>query len=320
MTTGGVGTETGVAETRRVVTSVGDFPIQEVGSGAVVLLLNGWPMAPAQWQGLVPQLAARSRVIVPDLTQIPARQGAHATAVRDLLAAEDIDRVSLVGQGAGATVALELLAALPRGVPPVGSDAAILLSPTVPGLWPSPELVEILRARTAEATDDQVRGTIETLLTRGSGATSVIDRSLFEAVCSAWQGEARRQAFVAARPSTADPAEDLDPVWSEALAAIETPVLLLWGEDDPFARADGAEVLHDLIGSATLGLVPGCGHFLVEEAPATVAPMIVEYLYARALGGAHDHGTPGDGPRDGVTLLQLERRPPWVGPADGDRW
>jgi hypothetical protein len=35
--------------------------------------------------------------------------------------------------------------------------------------------------------------------------------------------------------------------------------------------------------------------------------MILEYLRARYLRAPHDHG--------GVTMLQLERRPPWVDPA-----
>ena len=44
-----------------------------------------------------------------------------------------------------------------------------------------------------------------------------------------------------------------------------------------------AEELNDAIATSTLGLLPGCGHDLTDEAAATIAPMILEYLRARYL-------------------------------------
>ena len=69
--------------------------------------------------------------------------------------------------------------------------------------------------------------------------------------------------------------------------------------------------------SSTLGLLPGCGHFLPEEAPETIGPMIAEYLRARFLMEPHGHDQ-----KNGVVMLQLERRPPWVDLADdeADDW
>ncbi len=93
------------------------------------------------------------------------------------------------------------------------------------------------------------------------------------------------------------------------LAAIDAPVLILWGEDDAVYPASVGERLNDLMPSSTLGLLPGCGHFLVEEAPETIAPMISEYLRARYAHVPHGHD---DASRSGVVMLQLERRPPWV--------
>ena len=60
--------------------------------------------------------------------------------------------------------------------------------------------------------------------------------------------------------------------------------------------------------SSTLGLLPGCGHFLVEEAADTLGPMISEYLRARYAHAPHGHGDP----NAGIVMLQLERRPPWA--------
>jgi pimeloyl-ACP methyl ester carboxylesterase len=106
------------------------------------------------------------------------------------------------------------------------------------------------------------------------------------------------------RPSSGRLSDDL----REALGAIAFPVLILWGEDDRISPPSLAEALNDAMPSSTLGLLPGCGHDLLGEAPETIGPMTAEYLRARFLHEPHGHEQ-----KDGVVLLQLERRPPWVG-------
>ena len=98
------------------------------------------------------------------------------------------------------------------------------------------------------------------------------------------------------------------------LTRIDEPVLILWGEDDPVYPPSVAERLNDVMPSSTLGLLPGCGHFLVEEAADTIGPMIAEYLRARYAHVPHGH----DDPTEGIVMLQLERRPPWVDLADDE--
>ena len=103
------------------------------------------------------------------------------------------------------------------------------------------------------------------------------------------------------------------------LASFTFPVLLLWGEDDDVVPVSVAEELNDAIATSTLGLLPGCGHDLTDEAAMTIAPMILEYLRARYLREAHGHDPHA---HDGVVRIQLERRPPWVDlePDERDEW
>ena len=107
----------------------------------------------------------------------------------------------------------------------------------------------------------------------------------------------------------------------DVLAAIDFPVLLLWGENDAVVPVSVAEELNDGIATSTLGLLPGCGHDLTDEAPATIAPMILEYLRARYLKQSHSeaHGHDADHAHEGVVRIQLERRPPWVDLEDDER-
>jgi pimeloyl-ACP methyl ester carboxylesterase len=110
-------------------------------------------------------------------------------------------------------------------------------------------------------------------------------------------------------------------VGDEDLASFDFPVLLLWGEDDEVVPVAVAEELNDAIPTSTLGLLPGCGHDLTDEAAATIAPMILEYLRARYLKESHAeaHGHDADHAHDGVVRIQLERRPPWVDLEEDER-
>jgi pimeloyl-ACP methyl ester carboxylesterase len=113
-------------------------------------------------------------------------------------------------------------------------------------------------------------------------------------------------------------------IGDEDLASFDFPVLLLWGEDDEVVPLSVAEELNDAIATSTLGLLPGCGHDLTEEAAATIAPMILEYLRARYLklphSHEHSHGHANEGhAHEGVVRIQLERRPPWVDLEDDER-
>jgi hypothetical protein len=65
-----------------------------------------------------------------------------------------------------------------------------------------------------------------------------------------------------------------------------------------------AERLNAAIPASTLGVVPQSGHFLLDDAFESVGVLIAEWLRARYLGAPHGH--------EGLVMLQLERRPPWV--------
>ena len=189
--------------------------IVDEGEGPAVVLLHGRGGSAGTWRELVPLLAARCRVLVPDDAQ-------------DLRAQlEGVERFAVVGEREGADLALDLCLEDDR------VDALVLLTPT---------------------------------------------------------GAGRR----------------------DSLAALEIPVLIFAGEDDPQTPVEVAEQLNEAIPTSTLGFLPGAGHHLVEEAPATVFPMIYEYLRARYLKAPHGHGA------EGIVTIQLERKPAWVDAGEED--
>jgi pimeloyl-ACP methyl ester carboxylesterase len=98
----------------------------------------------------------------------------------------------------------------------------------------------------------------------------------------------------------------------EAWAGLDIPALVIWGEEDPYLPASEAERLADALPHSTLVLLPGCGHFLPEEAPDAVAPLMAEFLRARYLRLPHAHEHAGG---EGPVPIELHRTRGSRGPA-----
>jgi len=99
------------------------------------------------------------------------------------------------------------------------------------------------------------------------------------------------------------PGPDLDP---SMLRQIEAPTLIVWGEDDPYLQVGVAEGLADALPHSSLVLLPGCSHFVPQEAPDTLGPLVAEFLRVRYLGLPHDHDQ-AHGQVDGPVPIELHR-------------
>jgi 2-hydroxymuconate-semialdehyde hydrolase len=298
----------------RFRTSAGDMAYTDVGEGPAVVLLHTVPLWSLQWRHLVPLLAARFRVIAPDLlgageSTKPKDQPLHIRAqagyVRELLAHLGVERYAVIGHAVGGGLA-QLLALDGDAV-----DAIVLIDPATFGHWPSDGAREIqARGREIEPTADLVNAVMHTAFDVGMRHRERLSEELIA-------------EYV--RPYLDDPAsfarlmDAVDGVGLEGREAdferISCPVLILWGEDDPFFPSTIADELNEAIASSTLALFPGCGHYLPEEAAETLGPMIFEYLRAMYLRAPHGH----DADKEGVVMLQLERRPPWVDLEEDER-
>ncbi|MGH2830769.1 MAG: alpha/beta fold hydrolase, partial [Actinomycetota bacterium] len=66
--------------------TVGGLFLREQGSGPAVVLLHGFPQTGACWDPIAARLAARFRVIVPDLPGYGASRPARSAAAGDVAA------------------------------------------------------------------------------------------------------------------------------------------------------------------------------------------------------------------------------------------
>jgi pimeloyl-ACP methyl ester carboxylesterase len=110
---------------------------REAGFGPPLILVHGYLGSHTTWDGVLPRLAQRFRVIAPDLPGFgdsekppPARYAYTATAFAeslvDLIAALDVNRASIIGQRMGGTVALTMAVTYPDVI-----EKLVLVSPDV---------------------------------------------------------------------------------------------------------------------------------------------------------------------------------------------
>jgi pimeloyl-ACP methyl ester carboxylesterase len=273
-------------------TSGGALAYHDEGDGPAVLLLHGFPLSSYLWRGLIPVLASRHRVLAPDLlglgasdkaAGVPLDIRAQAGYVGEFLDALDIDRVALVGHSTGGGVA-QLLVEQRDDV-----EALVLIDSIAFDRWPTEAIGEVQVVPAERETNAAAELVVRSALRLGVVEGEVAEEDV-RAYLAPWIEPAPVQSLFRF-------ARALDGLGLKALErsmpAWELPTLILWGEDDPFHPVDVAERLNAAIASSALGLVPECGHFLPEEAPETIYPIISEYLRANYLRIPHGHQPPG---------------------------
>jgi pimeloyl-ACP methyl ester carboxylesterase len=263
------------------------------GQGPAVVLLHGWPQTWHMWRGVIPGLAARYRVIAPDLRGLgdssrPDSGYDKKTLAHDVwrLAHEVLgeERLFVVGHDWGGPVAFSLAAqrreAVRRvavfDVPVPGDGTPVMFSNRWHhGLHWERDLPEEL---TAGREDVYLRFFYRTW---GGRQDAIAEEAQLEYIRAYRQPGAMRAGFELYRATPQDVADN------EAFLArdgkLRMPVLCYGG---PLGRGRGMaaieswrRVAEDVRG----GIAEGCGHWIPEERPDwTVAELLAFFGEERA--------------------------------------
>lgn len=260
---------------------------RRTGEGPTVVLLHGIPGQGRAWAGVEDALGASFDTVTPDLLGFGASDGpakptienlgpaAQAAAVGRLLDELGVRAAVVVGHDFGVPVAALLAAARPDLVgalsllagnafpdTPIPFPLSLTTAPIVGelaarALFSGPSLALVLRQGTGPGTPPP--------------ATDVYlgDRRQRQTISVIFAGALTRL-------------EELYAPVAAALGAVDVPVLVGWGDRDPFFPVEQGERTAALA-NGRLRVFAGAGHFLPHERPTDVADEITRF--ARALGG-----------------------------------
>lgn len=237
-------------ETEHVDVDGVDTAVLTAGEGPPLVYFHGAGAAPGAFLTLLP-LADRFRVIAPhhpgfgESGDDPERFG----AIRDFVGHYErlferlgLGRVALAGASMGGYIASLVAASAPARV-----SRLVLVCPY--GL-------DVPEHPTTDARGVPP-GQLMSLLTSDPGVLAAMPSDPDE-------------AFLAARARERETLERIspgqhDPELRGILPGIETPTLILWGDDDRMIPVGQAPVWAELIPNAELRIFPGRGHLLVAE-------------------------------------------------------
>lgn len=266
----------------------------EAGSGPLVLLLHGFPEFWYSWRHQIPALAAAGfHVIAPDLrgynlSDKPPGISAYRIDlllgdVLGLITAADAERATIVGHDWGGVLAWQLAMRHPQVV----EKLIILNSPHPAAYWRELRSWK-QRLKSWYILFFQLPVAPELML--GAGDFAWIDRMLRRQPMNphAFTPEdVRRYKQAMARPGALTASLNYYRALPQSLrqktrddVPIHAPVLLLWGERDPFLSVHLTEGLGDWVPNLSVVRFPDVSHWIQNEAPERVNRLLIEFLCA----------------------------------------
>src|ERR1700754_2612807 len=245
-----------------------------------LLLIHGSGASSGSWKPVVPELAAHHHVIRVDLPgcgQSPPPPSydvpAQAATVAAPLDGLGLRHVTVVGHSSGGYVATALAEQRPDLVT---SLALISTAPSMDALLPQPAILRALMAPPLGPLLWSRRSDATTR--RGLNATCASPVDIPDDVIAELRGTTYRAMRSASRGNRSYIAERSVPA---RLAALDVPVLVLFGAADP--RWDPASAQqYDAVPGARLELLPGIGHLPIFEAPETTSRLLLGFTATAA--------------------------------------
>jgi pimeloyl-ACP methyl ester carboxylesterase len=285
-------------DTRRVTTLDGvSIAYQVAGAAGApwVVLANGLGGSSAAWRGPIDYLGDRYRLLTWDYRglygssrpspDVDAAYGVdkHASDLDAVLAAEGIERASLVGWSFGAQVILESVRRAPARVASLvlvnGTYGRPIdtLTPIPGAAVVIPSMIELLRRAHALATQ-VARRTIDKpealrWLKRLGIVGETFDEAMFGELARAFATLDLEPFF---RIVKAAGHHDAEPV----LSSIAAPVLIIAGDHDPFTPRELAHQMARRIPESETLIVPGGTHYVPVEYPELVSLRIERFFRA----------------------------------------
>jgi pimeloyl-ACP methyl ester carboxylesterase len=257
----------------------GEIAYDVLGEGPPVVLVHGTPSRSFIWRRVAEVLARRHRVFVWDLLGFGDSERhveqdvslvAHGEVLAELVERWELELPALVGHDIGGGIALR--AHLLEGVP---VSHLVLVDAVVLAPWITPRTRQMQREldRWLSLPNPELADVITEHLR--SATAGPLAPEVFEALFDQWDGE-RGQALYLRNLAQFD--EQHTAEVEERLPTITAPTLVVWGEQDAWLPVETSERIAALIPGAQRVVVPGAGHFSMEDEPERVAAIVDGFL------------------------------------------
>jgi haloalkane dehalogenase len=253
------------------------LPEGDVESAPVVIAVHGYPESSLMWQQVLPKLAeAGYRALAPDLPGFgdtaADRPGTWERQIGNLdrfRRALGVERTALIVHDWGGLIGLRWACDNPDAV------AALVVSNT--GFFPDGKWHGMARAmRTEGEGEELVDNANRELFGRTlKGMSSELTDEALDHYFQAYSDEERRRNQLDLYRS--GDFEKLEP-YEGKLAELGVPMLILWGENDPFAPVAGAYRFRKEVPDAELVVIEDAGHFVVADQPERYAAEVARFL------------------------------------------
>jgi pimeloyl-ACP methyl ester carboxylesterase len=259
------------------------------GSGPALLLIHGVGCDSKSWEPVLAKLAQRFTVIAPDLLghgesdkpRADYSLPAFANAMRDLLAALGIDRVTVVGHSFGGGVAMQFAYQYPQLVERVvlvsagGVAQDVSLALRLAAMPMGAEALAMLRApgvMPAIRGFGRAVGSVFGSTKLGRDAADIVE------MLEGFQDPAGLAAFARTLRSVVDARGQFVTMLDRTYLVQSLPVQIIWGEDDLIIPVDHARKAHEAIPGSRVEIFEKSGHMPFHDHPDRFVEVIERFI------------------------------------------
>lgn len=261
------------------------------GTGEPVVLVHGTPSSSYIWRNVIPNLTgAGHQVFTYDLlgfglserpwsSDVDTSVTGQVPILEGLLDHWGLERAHIVAHDIGGAVAKRLAVFSPAKL-----RTLTLIDIVSFDSWPSKrtrqQMQDGLETLIGKPADEHREHFREWLLSAVSDQQGLIDGAM-DTYLGYISGTLGQASLFQHQISLYDPKHTME-VASRLSELVDLPVQILWGEDDAWQVIDWAHKLHDAIPGSELHTLKDCGHFAMEDKPAEISELVLDFLARHA--------------------------------------